>query len=176
MKQNFLLKGSFLALSLCFAVGAQAGITGQVEVKLNISSGCEVGGANVSGNTNQFGELDFGKQAPTWSNVLTADVKGAGKGGNLSVKCDDGVGGFAVAINGGERGDRTVKESGGDTVAYNIYQNAARSTEYAINAPIDFVYKGAEVAIPIYGAIAPNTAKGKTAGEYTDVLLVSVTF
>ncbi len=176
MKSTKLMKSTIVALSLVLAGGAQAAITGQVDVKLNISSGCQVGGSEVSGNMNKFGELDFGKQSPQWTNVLTAEVQGANNGGDLEVTCDAGVSGFGVSINGGERGNRTLSEAGGDTVEYGIYQNAARSNEYAVDTPVQFSYAGAPVAIPIYGAIAPNSGTAKTAGDYTDVLLVSVTF
>lgn len=202
MYQKLFIQGAVFASFVALPFSVHAGITGTVDVKLQISSGCEVGGAKVEGNMNKFGELDFGRQASTWSNVLTAEVQATGQQGHLEVKCDEGVSGFSVAINGGARGDRTLKEStgkggeeepgiedkndmrqdtgslglGGNMVAYNLYQDATRETEYAIDEPVKFTYKGESVQVPIYGAIAPSQGKPKVAGMYTDMLLVSVTF
>ncbi|EMH8612492.1 Csu fimbrial major subunit CsuAB, partial [Acinetobacter baumannii] len=95
-----------------YAVNTQAAVTGQVDVKLNISTGCTVGGSQTEGNMNKFGTLDFGKTSGTWNNVLTAEVASAATGGNISVTCDgtDPVD-FTVAIDGGERTDRTLKNT-----------------------------------------------------------------
>ncbi len=71
-----------------YAVNTQAAVTGQVDVKLNISTGCTVGGSQTEGNMNKFGTLDFGKTSGTWNNVLTAEVASAATGGNISVTCD----------------------------------------------------------------------------------------
>ncbi|KAB0623691.1 SCPU domain-containing protein, partial [Acinetobacter guillouiae] len=58
-------------LSTAYIATAQAAVTGQVDVKLNVSTGCTVEGSTVTGNMNQFGTLDFGKTSGTWTNVLT---------------------------------------------------------------------------------------------------------
>lgn len=119
-----------------YAVNTQAAVTGQVDVKLNISTGCTVGGSQTEGNMNKFGTLDFGKTSGTWNNVLTAEVASAATGGNISVTCDgtDPVD-FTVAIDGGERTDRTLKNTASaDVVAYNVYRDAARTNLYVVNS------------------------------------------
>ncbi|WP_281834624.1 Csu type fimbrial protein [Acinetobacter calcoaceticus] len=160
-------------------VNAQAAVTGQVDVKLNVSTGCTVGGSTVDGNMNKFGTLDFGKTSGTWSNVLTAEVASSAGGGDITVTCDgtDPVD-FTVAIDGGERTDRSLKNTASaDLVAYNVYRDAARTNLYAINQPQQFSAVGGEAtAVPVFGAIAPNTGTAKTQGDYTDTLLVTVNF
>ncbi|ADX02903.1 hypothetical protein OCUAc20_14520 [Acinetobacter baumannii] len=162
-----------------YAVNTQAAVTGQVDVKLNISTGCTVGGSQTEGNMNKFGTLDFGKTSGTWNNVLTAEVASAATGGNISVTCDgtDPVD-FTVAIDGGERTDRTLKNTASaDVVAYNVYRDAARTNLYVVNQPQQFTtVSGQATAVPIFGAIAPNTGTPKAQGDYKDTLLVTVNF
>ena len=162
-----------------FAATTQAAITGQVDVKLNVSTGCTVDGSTVEGNLNKFGTLDFGRTSGTWTNVLTAQVASSTDGGQISVQCDsaDPVA-FTVAIDGGERSNRSLKNTAGeDLVPYNVYRDAARTNLYAINAPQNFTAAGGQSEeVPIFGAIAANTGTAKATGDYTDTLLVTVNF
>lgn len=174
MKKNPILTAGLFAFTSLFAASSFAAITGQVDVKLNISSGCTVDNSQVEGNMNKFGVLDFGKSASTWSNVLTAEVASSGNGGDLTVTCDAGVSQFNVSVNGGERGDRTLSNAT-DTVAYNVYQDAARSKLYELNTNVAFPTAGTPVKVPMYGAIAAN-ATAVSEGDYTDTLLVTVSF
>lgn len=175
MKKNRILTIGLFTFTSLFAASSFAAITGQVDVKLNISSGCTVDNSQVEGNMNKFGVLDFGKSASTWSNLLTAEVASSGNGGDLRVTCDTGVTQFNVSVNGGERGDRTLSNAK-DTVAYNVYQDAARSKLYELNTNVAFpVTAGTAVPVPMYGAIAANTTTVSD-GDYTDTLLVTVSF
>lgn len=175
MKKNRILTIGLFTFTSLFAASSFAAITGQVDVKLNISSGCTVDNSQVEGNMNKFGELNFGKSASTWSNVLTAEVASSGNGGDLTVTCDAGVSQFNVSVNGGERGDRTLSNTT-DTVAYNVYQDAARSKLYDLNTNVAFSTAGTTpVKVPMYGAIAANT-QAVSDGDYTDTLLVTVSF
>lgn len=162
-----------------FVAQAQAAVTGQVDVKLNISTGCTVDGSEVAGNMNKFGTLDFGKTAGTWNNVLTAEVTSSATGGAIEVVCDgtDPVD-FTVSIDGGERTDRTLKNTeADDLVSYNVYRDAARSNLYAVNQPQAFTAVGDKATpVPMFGAIAPNAGTAKTQGDYKDTLLVTVNF
>ncbi len=162
-----------------FAVQAQAAITGQVDVKLNVSTGCTVGGSSTEGNMNKFGTLDFGKTSGTWSNVLTADLASSKTGGDLQVVCDglDPVD-FTVSVDGGERSDRQLKNTvTDDLIAYNVYRDAARSNLYEINKPQQFTAVGGKATpVPLFGAIAANTGAAKAQGDYKDTLLVTVNF
>lgn len=168
-----------LIISLGSVASAQAAVTGQVDVKLNVSTGCTVEGAEVVGNMNQFGTLDFGRTSGTWSNVLTAQVASAANGGHLTVKCDGTTPvNFTVAIDGGVRQDRSLKNTAGaDLVNYNVYRDAARTNIYAINTPQNFTAAvNTSQEVPIFGAIAANNGTAKAAGDYTDTLLVTVNF
>ena len=172
-----------LTLSILLGTGyiatAQAAVTGQVDVKLNISTGCTVEGSTVSGNINQFGALDFGKASGNWDNTLTAQVASSATGSHLNVKCDSTTPvAFTVAIDGGQRADRSLKNtSAADLVSYNVYRDAARTNLYAINTPQNFTAaSGVSQQVPIFGAIAANSGTAKAQGDYTDTLLVTVNF
>ena len=162
-----------------FSLQAQAAVTGQVDVKLNISTGCTVGGSSVEGSMNKFGTLNFGKTSGTWNNILTADVASSTTGNSLEVVCDskDPVD-FTVSIDGGERADRTLKNTiSEDIVSYNVYRDAARTNLYVVNTPQAFTsVSGQTTAVPIFGAIAANTGSAKAQGDYKDTLLVTVNF
>ncbi|MBJ8443072.1 Csu type fimbrial protein [Acinetobacter bereziniae] len=172
-----------LTLSLLLGTGyiatAQAAVTGQVDVKLNVSTGCTVEGSTVAGSINQFGTLDFGKTSGNWDNILTAQVAASATGSHLNVKCDSTTPvNFTVAIDGGQRADRSLKHSTGtDLVSYNVYRDAARTTVYAINTPQSFsAASGVSEQVPIFGAIAANSGTAKAQGDYQDTLLVTVNF
>ncbi|MHC6225650.1 Csu type fimbrial protein [Pseudomonas sp. X10] len=163
------------AVSMLPLSQSQAAISGQVQAKLNIASGCEVNSV-VSGNANDFGTLDFGNTSPTWTNVLTAELATSG-GGSLEVTCDSGVGAFNVSIDGGLQGGRELTTSAGsDTVEYKVFQDAGRTQEFVVNTPVSYaVTSGNPVSVPVYGAISPN-GTAKTAGLYTDTLTMTVDF
>ncbi|MCX5468624.1 Csu type fimbrial protein [Acinetobacter nematophilus] len=162
-----------------FIATTQAAVTGQVDVKLNVSTGCTVEGSQVAGNINQFGTLDFGKTSGNWANILTAQVASSATGSHLNVKCDGTTPvDFTVAIDGGTRGDRSLKNTAGtDLINYNVYRDAARSNLYAVNTPQAFTATvGASQQVPIFGVIAANNGTAKAQGDYQDTLLVTVNF
>jgi spore coat protein U-like protein len=162
-----------------YITAAQAAITGQVDVKLNVSTGCSVEGSQVAGNINQFGTLDFGKTSGNWTNTLTAQVASSATNSHLNVKCDGTTPvDFTVAIDGGLRADRSLKNTAGaDVVNYNVYRDAARTNLYAINTPQTFTAAtGTSQEVPIFGAIGVNSGTAKAQGDYQDTLLVTVNF
>lgn len=153
---------------------SQAAISGQVQAKLNISSGCELNTA-ISGNANDFGTLDFGNSSPTWTKLLTAELStGAGV---LEVTCDPGVSSFTVSIDGGLNGDRKLA-FGSDSVAYDVYQDKDHTQAFTANTPVTYSVPSSgntKVSVPVYGVIQPN-ATAKPAGLYTDTLTMTVNF
>ncbi|GBL55783.1 Spore coat protein U (SCPU) domain-containing protein [Pseudomonas citronellolis] len=168
--------GTLLALPLEQAL-ALAEVYGDVEVYLEISKGCQVGGSAVLDSTNDFGELDFGRVGPTWDTTLKTQLISP-QGGTLQVTCDPNIKAFKVAIDGGRRGDRMLKlNTGPDTVAYKVYQDAQHTKEYAVDQFVSFPIPtgGATVNIPIHGSIAPNT-RPKPSGTYQDTLTVTIDF
>lgn len=183
LKMNKFSKLLVLTLVATASSVAMADIAGQVDVKLNVSTGCQVGGSEVSGAINNFGTLNFGKTSGTWTNVLSAEVVGNGNGGKLEVVCEgtENVP-FTVTVDGGIRGDRSLKNTSVDIttdnlVKYNVYRDAARNNAYVNNVAQDFETQGSQPqAIPLFGSIAPNTATAVAQGDYIDTLMVNVSF
>jgi spore coat protein U-like protein len=177
MKTNMLVGLGVLSLAI-LSSNAQAAITGLVDVKLNVESGCKVNNstANPTGSMNNFGTLNFGNTSTTWSNVLTAQVVASGGGGgDLTVTCDSNVNSFNVSIDGGLRGNRTLAYST-NNIAYNVYQDAARTSVYTINTPVTIsLGSGNTASVPIYGSIQVQST-AVNPGLYTDTLSVTVSF
>lgn len=172
---NTTLKLLASAAILSASTASMAAITGKVDVKLNVSTGCIVEGSEDNGAMNNFGELDFGRTASGWTNILTSELVAPGTGGKIEVKCDgtDPVE-FKVSVNGG---DRTLKAgAAADTVKYTVYRDSARSNEYKINTEQKFTAEpGASTQVPMFGSIVAGQGD-KAQGEYTDTLLVNITF
>ena len=171
---NTTLKLLASAAILSASTASMAAVTGEVAVKLNVGAGCEVLGATDDGKINKFGNLNFGNTSSTWNNVLNAELASEA-GGKIEIKCDDAVKSFGVAINAGANGDRQLKGPAGGLVKYQVYQDVARNTEYAVDTKVDFpITAGETVQVPVFGSIP----KGDTTdtGAFTDTLLVNITF
>lgn len=173
---KYLFAGALLALPLERAL-ALGDVHGEVEVFLEISRGCQVSNGGTSGGTHDFGELNFGRVSPTWNTVLSAQLISP-QGDALQVTCDPNIRAFNVAIDGGLQGNRTLKlNTGTESVAYNLYQDAQHAREYVINEFVSFPIDtgGAPVNIPIHGAIPPSDT-AKPSGVYQDTLTVTLNF
>lgn len=173
---KYLFAATTLALPLERAL-ALGDVHGEVEVFLEISRGCQVTNGGTISGANDFGELDFGRVSPTWSTALKTQLISP-QGDALQVTCDPNIKAINVAIDGGLQGDRTLKlNTGTDTVAYKVYQDAEHAKEYVINKFVSFpIATGvASVNIPIHGAIPPNRT-AKPSGIYQDTLTVTINF
>lgn len=176
------MKTTFKVLALATIISAStaavADVIGKVDVKLNVSTGCIVEGAEVSGAINNFGMLDFGKTASGWTNVLTAQLVAPTNAGKIAVKCDGSEAvPFNVTVNSGLNGDRLLKHSSEETtVAYEVYQDIARSKAYVKDTKVEFTTtSGQSTEIPMFGSIKAGQGV-KSQGDYTDTLLVNITF
>lgn len=176
MKTRLLLIPA-MVLGLCSL--AQADVAGQVQVKMKIDSGCTVNNVQSTGTINTFGDLNFGTTDVTWANILTAQVNTGAGTGELAVSCGKANTPFQVSINGGVRGNRTMKHTTAtDTVTYNVYRDASRNTPFVINTPESYTTALANTLtpVPVYGSVPTNAATPKTVGDYNDTLLVNFTF
>ena len=154
---------------------AQLSTVGKIEVRLDISTGCEV--AETQHKNNQitgFGILDFGESGPIWHEELAAKVNRSD--GSIMVACSPDIAGFTVAIDGGLRGNRTLAHAdSSQLVAYDVFRDAAHSKEYAVDVPQTFSVNGEPVEVPVFGVINSST-KARISGLYLDTLLVTIDF
>ncbi|MBB2200568.1 Csu type fimbrial protein [Gluconacetobacter tumulisoli] len=169
-----------LAAITCLSMpDARAAImAGQIHTRLVIRPGCTVTRDALFPDApgRDLGSLDFGEVPPTWTRPLTAQLSGPDGGQGLRVACSRDIGGFAVAIDGGRRGDRTLA-AGSGRVAYGLYRDAARLHPYRVDQPERFAVPptGIAVDVPVYGMVAPAPVP-QAPGRYTDMLLVTLDF
>jgi spore coat protein U-like protein len=144
--------------------------TGQLDVKVTILESCQID--TVGGSTNAL--LDFGNVNSFNQNVDAVTA------GNVSfrIQCNDGVS-YSISLNEGLNEDsnqRRMKSATGNVfVNYNLYQDAARSTEWTDSSPVTGTSDGSPVTLPVYGRI-PSGQTLPAAGEYTDTVVATVTY
>ena len=118
-------------------------------------------------------DLNFGEVSSLASDVIGTSA--------VSVTCTTGLD-YAVSLNGGLYGTiaaRKMKIAGGtDTVDYNLYTNATRSTLWGDSTAGSVQAgdgTGAAQALTVYGKVDAQ-ASTPAAGTYTDTITVTVTY
>ncbi len=122
------------------------------------------------------GNLNFGNV-----NVLTANVDASAA---LTVTCTNTTP-FTVALgaglnSGGTQTNRTMTGAGG-SIAYGLYQDAARSVAWGATPPpatnsntVSGVGTGSAQTLTVYGRVPPQ--KTPTQGAYSDTVIVTLTY
>lgn len=180
---NTLYKLVLIPVLSLSTIPTYAAISGEIAVKLNVTTGCTVKNSTITGVTgdlNNFGTLDFGKTGSTWANRLSAEVVNASGGtapSPIILNCTADTDPVNVRIDGGVRGNRTLASvtDPNITVLYKVYRDAARTNEYIkdVNQPY-IATAGVDLPIPVYGAIASGSTTGS--GDFTDTLIMTISF
>lgn len=172
LNSKFLLTVLGLTLAAVAPQVSAATTTADFNVKIEIVSSCEITSSGIA-------DLDFGKHGFSATNVIGAT--------DLRVTCTKGSP-YSIALNAGSNpetpGDVTTRRMIGvdtantaDFVAYNLYQDASRSTVWGDGtsgtALSSQTGTGAEVTHTIYGRV-PTT--NHTVGNYLDTVTATVTF
>ncbi|UZW62197.1 Csu type fimbrial protein [Lysobacter enzymogenes] len=169
-----------IALALCCAAGgASSTITGKIDAKITLTSGCVINGNNTNdGAANvQFGTLDFGSQTTLFSQA-DGQVQGSGQG--IQVQCTAGVaprltfGAGQYDGSGGGGGNKAMRHAT-DTarfVTYTLYANAGRTDAINAGRQIALASDGSAQTVNVYGRAFG--AAGLIAGNYTDVVTVTL--
>ncbi|AMX03763.1 Csu type fimbrial protein [Microbulbifer thermotolerans] len=112
--------------------------------------------------------LDFG----TVTNLVQTDASS-----NLSVTCTLN-GAYSVALDGGGSGDINNRRMllGGDSIDYQLYQDAARTQVWGdtVGTVVSGTGSGAAQSITVYGRVPAQGAKPP--GIYQDTITATVTF
>lgn len=155
-------------LLMVSGAGGAATVTRVFEVRLTILNNCTV---------DAISDLDFGNQA-----FLSVDVDSAT---SITVNCTKGT--SAVVDLSGTGGARTMT-NGTDTIAYDLYQDAGRTTYWDATTTVTITGAGVDASgatldastgatgttRTIYGRVpAQNT---NTTGAYADTVTATVTF
>lgn len=163
--------GLVAAISLWPSAGQAQVLTGDLEVRLNISASCDISGS--TGGTLGGALLDFGT-ATLLQSAIDADT---GTGAQaLEVLCNPGVN-YTLTFDAGQNGGGNIanramqRDGGSELVRYQIYQDAARNTVLDT-----FTGTGTGTAQPVvvYGRVPAQTAP--PAGNYRDVVTITMSF
>lgn len=144
--------------------------TASFQVSASIVAGCVISGTN----TGVFGTLDFGTQSGVSSSSVSASYV---QSTTIVLACTPGTN-LSMTINGGSNytTTRNLKQATyGNTVAYYLYSNAARTTAIPVNQAVALTYSNANnITLPIYGQLQlPGPTR---AGSYTDTLTVTLSW
>lgn len=149
--------------------------SGTIAVALNITNACVVNGAaSLQSNIGSLGTIQFPDQPGIFGNV---DGQLVGSLGTLQVQCSPNV--SPVMTIGSGANDNAGKRrlsSNGNTVAYRLFSDAARTNEIAIGQQLNLgTMTTAAVTVPIYARV---TSSGQilAAGAYTDTVQVTLTW
>jgi spore coat protein U-like protein len=114
--------------------------------------------------------------APTFGDYDTTSRNATDAVGQVRISC---VSGASIAISSGGAGTffPRAMTSGGATLAYNLFTDAARTRiwgEWGTGTEVLFVPQGPNRSVPIFGRIPP--LQDVPSGLYTDTLVATVYF
>jgi spore coat protein U-like protein len=172
-----LSKSIFLAAAL-LALGGQAAAadTTQFNVRITILKACTITAAAAT-------DVDFGSVAGN----STANVDAQG---SVTALCTP-LTPYNIALNAGlnastanDVNTRRMKHTDAavttnNYVAYQLYQNSARSTVWGSTVGTDTLAatgNGANQAYPVYGRVANPSANNATAGAYLDTVTATIVY
>lgn len=175
-------------LGLVSPAQAQQTLAGSLSATMVLTSGCVIFGGSEATSGVNFGVLDFGTRASTFTGTATADVTGGdGGSGSTQVLCSPDVEGYTLAIGPGVSpgqgtdigvGSRAMT-NGTSFLPYEIYQDPGYQTPYPVNAAgttLTIATPGTPFTLPIYGQVNKTSSVALTEGTYTDTLQVTLTF
>ncbi|AOK30026.1 spore coat protein [Burkholderia singularis] len=184
MKAHWKAWAAVACLSACASVQAQTSqLTGTVNAKLVLTTGCAVdaGGGSVSGTN--FGTLDFGTQPSGFTGSLNASATGGGST-TAQVTCSPDVTSIQVTVDGGQNASKgtgigsgtRALANGTSYVPYEVYADAGHSKQYIAGTAqaVAVPTPGAAFQLPVYGVANKTSTSALAAGTYTDVLNVTL--
>lgn len=115
------------------------------------------------------GDLDFGT-----TGLIDRDIDAAA---DLAITCTPQTG-FSISLDGGISGatapDARLMHSGGDTISYGLYMDAARQQPWGDGALVQSGEgSGQQEMHTVYGRVPPQAAP---VGTYTDTVVVTITY
>jgi spore coat protein U-like protein len=172
-----LSKSAVLATVLFAASGqAAAADTTQFNVKITVLKACTITAAAAT-------DVDFGSVAG--NSTANADAQGS-----VTAQCTP-LTPYNIALNAGANAStandvntRRMKHIDGTVttnnhVAYQLYQNAARSTVWGSTVGTNTLAatgNGLNQAYPVYGRVANPSANNAAAGAYLDTITATIVY
>lgn len=160
--KHFFLAVAMVVVSLTFSNAQAQSVTDNMPVTITIQNACEISTAPTT--------LDFGTHG-----VLSSTVDNTS---TISVTCTTAAP-YNIGLNGGVSGDINARTmlNGTDSVAYQLYQEAARTTVWGDTVGTNTLAStgtGVEQYFSVYGRVAPQTTP--PANTYNDTVTVTVTY
>jgi spore coat protein U-like protein len=162
MRTRFLFLSGLLCI-LASPVNAQTATT-QFNVQITINAECQVNAAS---------DLNFGTTGVINDPLLAAS--------EIEVQCTNGTP-YDIGLNAGtgagsSTSTRFMTGPDAETVAYSLYEDAARATVWGDTIGSDTVAgigTGSPQTFPVYGEVEVQATP--SAGTYTDVVTVTLTY
>lgn len=183
MMKNFLyLALSYLSLLYCSALWA---LTKQSNFTVDaiITAGCVLGSSNS--DTNHYGTLQFGNNINNLDNAI--EIISSINNGSIVIQCTPNTTGSislssGVNVAGSIASGRKLKNqqsAGQETLNYQLYQNANRTTIWGNNTnggnAMNFTANGTIQQFPIYARLFAQTTL-PPAGDYLDTITATITY
>lgn len=155
------------AAAMALMLGGAAMASTSLPVSADITNSCVLGSPTA---------LSF-----TYDPVVTNASTGADSHtqGNIVLTCTTGTTTAVIGLTLGNQpqsGQRYLKDSGSDTLSYNLYSDSGYSTAWDDSSNKFDAPTGTGVAqnIPVYGSIPKG--QNVPAGHYTDVVTIDLTY
>ena len=173
------MKGQATLALLSLMLGGAAQATQmQVEVRVNVQRGCVLLGQTRDAGPQSLGVLDFGSTArlDDPAGPLSAQLP---RSRLPRLECNPDTA-YQVQVDGGQHGGvgevRYLAADGGTPIPYRIYSDPARQVPFLVDQPLSGrVPSTGTIELPLYARIEP-LAQVPRAGQYTDLLKVTVTW
>lgn len=170
------MERSSVILSLLFAPLCLAGrVSDTFKVNATVTSGCEFGTGKGFESSN-FGALSFGTLPAISSDVNAASRIG---GGSIVVTCTPGTA-VTISLDYGEHGGNTnrrrMRNISGETLGYQLYQDAAHTTVWADGSLAYSIASFPESTqiYTVYGRLF-TVERLPASGTYSDTITVTLT-
>lgn len=176
MKKSIVIAAAMMALLSTSSAYARGQIQGDLDILLTIGEGCAITNGSTSGSGgNSFGKIDFGTQSSLTTSTIDAQSVSS-MTGSIQMNCTKDVP-YTVSLNSGRHassGKRNMKHTTAvNTVAYDLYQDAARTKVWDEQNPLTGKGTGTAVDLTVYGRV-PKAGLTPPAGQYSDTVLVTI--
>lgn len=169
---------AIVASAPAFAAGSAS--PGTLDVKLKVTTGCDINGnGGIGAGSGANALIDFGSYAPGTSSGPTT-VTGQDTGSSLVITCS-GTQTPSLAFDGGQNAtgsQRNLKQvSGTGTLAYALGSTAG-ATDYAVNTAVaqSTAFTAGEArTVKIYGSVPGGVPTGAE-DAYVDAVQISLTW
>ncbi|WP_434777919.1 Csu type fimbrial protein [Neisseria sp. Ec49-e6-T10] len=153
-----------------------AEINGNINVSINIGTGCQIMDSTTTGSINNFGQLNFGSHPNLLSVINANSVNMNATPGSLTLNCTTGTN-YTVSLDDGQHassGQRRMS-NGTDFIAYNLFKDNSRSTVWNKSSVVSGTSTAGNtnVDLTVYGQV-PANATTPTTGAYNDTVTMTV--